>query len=149
MADGKTYTLGDFELVMREKASFIQVQKAIKLIGDVDVSKTTDFGAIVSKLAEAGTALMTDVIFYHCKPAQEINWDDVDFDQIVQMIEDFLSSSSVLSKLLEKFKDIFLRVEQALETIHSLASIGANSDGSDLMPKSIKRPEATITPPKD
>lgn len=142
----KKYEVQGHILTLRETATYKQVANALKLMGELEVDENTSFPKLVNELAAQGETLFTDTIFYYEPNARQIKWDEVPFDTIVDMVQDFLSSSTYLSALVKKFGIIF----QSLDRLAELAGVentGTSSDGLEATSNSTAPAAETISPP--
>lgn len=122
----KEYKIGDATLHLRESASWQQVITTVKLLDKLKIDNMSVID-IIAKLGDDISEIMAIVFLYETDDIL-VNWNDVDFDLIVDIITSFLSSSAWLKKPLLILQKTF---QSMLETILMQESSGRNiTDGN-------------------
>jgi len=94
------YTVDGRTLKLRDKATFYQVQQAMELIESLDVNEQTPMFTVVSKIGDKIADVMAIVFDTQHDDVTAVNWREVEFDTVVEILTGFLSTSAQLKGLL-------------------------------------------------
>jgi len=103
----KKYKINGKEFVQKP-LTIAQVREFLKIIGDLDVNENTTYRDLINVLLESKLSDIMGIIFHKQKEqAEKINWEEVPYDIIDEVISDFFDLNprliSRLRSLLESF----------------------------------------------
>lgn len=139
----KDYVICDKPLTLADRASFEQVMYCTKLIGSLKLKNEEE---LISQIIEKVDENVNEFMHMVFPDAGEIDFRKAYFDDIVEVIESFLSSSERLKRMLTELSSFFRRL-----TGNNLlpANSGRSSGFTDTIPSSSAPQAADGVKPND
>lgn len=105
--DEKSYNVQGKVLHLRDKATFWQVRNTAAIISNLEIDEKSNVVEIINKIGDGLTEFMQTIFDRDTDGLAFVEWNDVEFDLVVEIITDFLSSSVQLKRVLNGLTMIF------------------------------------------